>query len=179
MLLGAVGVVLLIACANLANLLAARSTAKAREIAVRMAIGATRWQIMRQLLAESVLLSVLGGIAGLFLAAWGRDLLVALSPQEVPRFQDIRLDATVLLFTAGLSLFTSLLFALWPAWHASHADAQLALKEGGYHGSDALAARRSATGSPPACCSATTRLGSTRTAWSSRTRTEYGATPGA
>ena len=90
--------VLLIACANLANLLAARGAARAREFAVRAAVGASRWQIIRQLLIESFVLAVIGGALGLCLAAWGRDLLVALSPAGVPRFQDIALDGWVLLF---------------------------------------------------------------------------------
>lgn len=143
LLLGAVAVVLLIACANLANLLAARGAARSREFAIRVAIGATRWQIVRQLLLESLLLALLGGLLGTFLAAWGRDLLVALSPQNVRRFQDTRIDGWVLAFTAGTSILTSLLFGLWPAWQASRADAQSALKAGAHGSSDAPAARRS------------------------------------
>jgi ABC-type antimicrobial peptide transport system permease subunit len=110
LLLCAVGVVLLIACANLANLLAARGAARAREFAIRTAIGATRWQIVRQLLLESLVLAVLGGLLGIFLAAWGRDLLVALTPADTMRFQETRLDVWVLLFSGGLSIATSLLF---------------------------------------------------------------------
>ena len=143
LLLCAVGVVLLIACANLANLLAARGAARAREFAIRTAIGATRWQIVRQLLLESLVLAVLGGVLGIFLAAWGRDLLVALMPPDAMRFQETRLDVWVLLFSGGLSIATSLLFGLWPAWQTSRADAQSALKAGAHGSSDAPAARRS------------------------------------
>ena len=143
LLLCAVGVVLLIACANLANLLAARGAARSREFAIRTAIGATRWQIVRQLLLESLVLAVLGGMLGIVLAAWGRDLLVALSPPERMRFQETRLDVWVLLFSGGLSIATSLLFGLWPAWQTSRADAQSALKAGAHGSSDAPAARRS------------------------------------
>nr|MBA3543400.1 ABC transporter permease [Chthoniobacterales bacterium] len=143
LLLGAVALVLLIACANLANLLAARGAARAREFAVRCAVGASRWQIIRQLLIESLLLAVIGGSLGLGLAAWGRDVLIALAPPGVPRFQDIPLDGWVLAFSAALSLVTSVLFGLWPAWHTSHADIQLALKSGGHGSSDAAGARRS------------------------------------
>ena len=143
LLLCAVGVVLLIACANLANLLAARGAARSREFAIRTAIGAGRWQIIRQLLLESMVLAVLGGALGIFLAAWGRDLLVALMPAEAMRFQETRLDAWVLLFSGALSIATSLLFGLWPAWQTSRADAQSALKAGAHGSSDAPAARRS------------------------------------
>jgi len=143
LLLGAVGLVLLIACANLANLLAARGAARAREFAVRAAVGASRWQIIRQLLIESVVLAVVGGALGLCLAAWGRDLLVALSPADTPRFHDLPLDGWVLSFSVALSFITSLLFGLWPAWHTSRADIQLALKSGGHGSSDAPGARRS------------------------------------
>jgi putative ABC transport system permease protein len=143
LLLGAVGLVLLIACANLANLLAARGAARAREFAVRAAVGASRWQIIRQLLIESVVLAVAGGALGLCLAAWGRDLLIALSPPGAPRFQDLPLDGWVLSFSVVLSFVTSLLFGLWPAWHTSRADIQLALKAGGHGSSDAPGARRS------------------------------------
>ena len=143
LLLCAVAVVLLIACANLANLLAARGAARSREFAIRTAIGATRWQIVRQLLLESLVLAVLGGMLGIFLAAWGRDLLVALMPADAMRFQETRLDAWVLLFSGGLSIATSLLFGLWPAWQTSRADAQSALKAGAHGSSDAPAARRS------------------------------------
>ena len=143
LLLGAVGLVLLIACANLANLLAARGAARAREFAVRAAVGASRWQIIRQLLIESVVLAVVGGALGLCLAAWGRDLLVALSPAGSPRFKDLPLDGWVLSFSVALSFITSLLFGLWPAWHTSRADIQLALKSGGHGSSDAPGARRS------------------------------------
>jgi putative ABC transport system permease protein len=143
LLLGAVVLVLLIACANLANLLAARGTARAREFAIRAAVGASRWQIVRQLLVESVVLAVLGGGLGLCFAAWGRDLLVALSPPGVPRFQGISLNTWVLLFTVVLSFASSVVFGLWPAWHTSRANIQLALKSGGYSGSEAATARRS------------------------------------
>ena len=143
LLLGAVFVVLLIACANLANLLAARGAARSREFAIRLAIGATRMQIVRQLLIESLILAVVGGLLGLMLAAWGRDLLVALSPPTVRRFQETRIDLWVLLFTGALAIGTSLLFGLWPAWQISRTDAQVALAAGGRGASDAPAARRS------------------------------------
>ena len=143
LLLGAVGLVLLIACANLANLLAARGAARAQEFAVRAAVGASRWQIIRQLLIESFVLALIGGGFGLCLAAWGRDILVALSPPGVPRFQNLSLNGWVLLFSLGLSLITSVLFGLWPAWQMSRADIQLALKAGGRGSSDAASARRS------------------------------------
>ncbi len=142
LLLGAVLVVLLIACANLANLLAARGAARSREFAIRMAIGATRWQITRQLLIESIALAVLGGLLGVMLAAWGRDLLVALSPPGARRFQETQLDLWVLLFTGAISIGTSVLFGLWPAWQTSRADPQSALASG-RGSSDAPAARRS------------------------------------
>src|SRR6185436_2837114 len=143
LLLGAVALVLLIACANLANLLAARGAARGREFAIRAAVGASRWQIIRQLLIESLVLALVGGSLGLSLAAWGRDLLIALAPPGVPRFQDLPLDGWVLSFSLALSVATSLLFGLWPAWHTSRADIQLALKSGGHGSSDAPAARRS------------------------------------
>ena len=143
LLLAAVGVVLLIGCANLANLLAARGAARSREFAIRVAIGATRWQITRQLLTESLVLALLGGLLGFIFAAWGRDLLVALCPPDATRFQETSLDGWVMAFTGVLAVVTSVLFGLWPAWSASRADAQLALKSGAHGSSDAPAARRS------------------------------------
>ncbi|MBA2584969.1 MAG: ABC transporter permease [Chthoniobacterales bacterium] len=143
LLLGAVVLVLLIACANLANLLAARGAARAREFAVRAAVGASRWQIIRQLLIESLVLALVGGALGLCLAAWGRDILVALSPPGVPRFQNLSLNGWVLAFSLALSFITSVLFGLWPAWHTSRADISLALNSGGRGSSDSAGARRS------------------------------------
>jgi putative ABC transport system permease protein len=143
LLFGAVVVVLLIGCANLANLLAARGAARSREFAIRIAIGASRWQIIRQLLTESLVLAVVGGLLGVCLAAWGRDVLVALSPPGARRFQETSLDGWVLAFTGLLAIVTSVLFGLWPAWHTSRANAQMALKSGAHGSSDAPAARRS------------------------------------
>ncbi len=142
LLLVAVGLVLLIACANLANLLAARGAARAREFAVRGAVGASRGQIIRQLLTESLVISLVGGALGVLLAYVGRDALVALAPAGVPRFQQVRLDAWVLAFAFGLALVTNLVFGLWPAWQASRTDIHLALKAGAHGSSDAPAARR-------------------------------------
>jgi putative ABC transport system permease protein len=131
LLLGAVAFVLLIACGNVANLLLARAAARQKEIAVRRALGAPRGRIFRQLLTESVLLAALGGVLGIVLAYWGVRGLVASLPANVPRADEIRVDAVVLAFTGALAVFTGLLFGIAPAWKISSGGVQSTLREEG------------------------------------------------
>jgi putative ABC transport system permease protein len=133
-LLGGVAVVLLIACANMANLLLAKAAARTREIAIRAAVGAGRGRIMRLLLIESVLLALVSGIVGLALALWGTHVLVALAPTNVPRLTEVGIDAEVLAFTFGVSVLASVLFGLAPAVAGSRVDLCRALKQGGGQG---------------------------------------------
>jgi predicted permease len=130
-LLGAVGCVLLIACANVANLLLAWATAREKEIAIRTAIGADRLRVVRQLLTESVLLAALGGAAGLLIAVWTLDGMRWLNPGNIPRLQDVRMDGRVLAFTCAVVMLTGILFGLAPALRGSHVNLNETLKEGG------------------------------------------------
>jgi putative ABC transport system permease protein len=130
MLFAAVGFVLLIACVNVANLLLARSTGRTREFAVRAALGAPRSRVVRQLLTECILISVIGGALGLLLAAWGTRAALGVLPAALPRAEQVGLDGRVLLFTAGISLLAGILFGLAPALKTSRTDLNEALKQG-------------------------------------------------
>jgi len=130
-LFGAVGFVLLIACANVANLLLVRASGREREISVRMAIGATRTRVIRQLVTESAVLAVMGGLLGLAFAFGGTDLLLTLVPEEIPRMASVAVDWTVLGFTMFIALSTGILFGLVPAFQSSGGDLMTAVREGG------------------------------------------------
>ena len=131
LLLGAVACILLIACANVANLLLAHTADRHKEIALRLALGAGRWRIVRQLLSESLLLSIVGGALGILLGRWLLDGLLALAPENLPQLGRVEMDGSVLLVMLGVALSTSLLCGLLPAWQASGTDLQAALKAGG------------------------------------------------
>jgi len=137
-----VGMVLLIACANVANLLLARATSRMKEIAIRASLGAGRARVMRQLLTESMLLALAGGALGILLAAWGVRLLVAALPEQIASLYDFRINGTVQLFTLGIAIATGLIFGLVPAMQVSSPNLNEVLKEGGRGASAGL--RRSA-----------------------------------
>jgi predicted permease len=141
-LLGAVAFVLLIACANVANLLLSRGSARHREIAVRTALGASRMRLLRQLLTESVLLAAAGGIAGVLLGSWGLRALLAAVPDNLARVDAVRIDAATLAFASTITLLTGILFGLAPALHVAKVDLNETLKEGGRSASKGARAHR-------------------------------------
>ena len=142
LLLAVTGFVLLIACANIANLLLARGAARASEMAVRLSIGASRWQVVRQLLTESALLAAIGGALGLVVARWSLTGIIALIPREDTSFMSDRLDPTTLMFTAAVAIATGLLFGLFPALHSTRPDLVSAIKSTAGQPSGARAASR-------------------------------------
>lgn len=141
-LLGAVGSVLLIVCVNLANLMLARAERRSRESAIRTALGASRGQLIRMALVETLLIAFAGGALGVALAAGGLGALVKSAPADIPRLNEVALDGRVLLFAFAITAATGLLFGLAPAWRSAHADPQAALKSGGRSASGGTGARR-------------------------------------
>ncbi|MGH9937940.1 MAG: ABC transporter permease, partial [Blastocatellia bacterium] len=131
LLMGAVGLVLLIACVNVSSLLIASGATRRTEITIRSTLGASRWRIVRQLLTESVLLAGLGGVFGLLLALWGTDALLALSPSEIPRMETVKVDLRALGFTLAVTVLAGLVFGMLPALQAAQIDLHESLKEGG------------------------------------------------
>jgi len=146
LLFGAVALLFLIACANVANLLLARASVRTREIALRAALGADRWRILRQLVVESLLLAGLGGALGLVVAYWGTSALIRLAPVSLPRLGEVAVDRGVLVFAALASIAASLTFGLVPAWHAARVDVREAMAEGGSRGTVGGGSARLRTG---------------------------------
>ncbi|HVF70361.1 MAG TPA: ABC transporter permease [Chthoniobacterales bacterium] len=145
LLLGAVSCVLLIACANVANLQLARALARTKELAIRAALGASRWSLARQLLTESTLLALFGAAAGILLAIWSLDAIIGLAPQHIPRFKETRIDVMAMLFTAAIALTAGIISGVWPAWKISNTEAlSTVLHEAGTRGGSGGMARQRA-----------------------------------